>query len=459
MNLTDTISAISTPVGEGGIGVVRVSGPLSAAIARTIFRPQGVIPPEGFKSHHLYHGYIIDPADNTIIDDVLLTIMRGPRSYTGEDVVEVHCHGGQLILRKVLEAILRQGARLAEPGEFTKRAFLKGRIDLSQAEAVIDLIRAKTELGLKAARLQLEGRLSQRVNGIKGGLMEVLAHIEAELDFPEEDVEGLGVSEIEKRIGEAKGGIDGLLNTYKEGRVLREGIKVIILGRPNVGKSTLLNVLLKEERAIVTPIPGTTRDIIEEVVNIRGVPVRLIDTAGLRETEDEVEAIGVRFTWRRLEEAQMVIYVVDVTTWSREDIELLKGIGDKGIIVAVNKIDLVDESYMVEVRRAFGDWKVVEVSALYEKGIDGLEKAIYEGAIGHPSVEEEILVTNIRHKIALEETIVALGRAREALQKGLSREFLAVDLWEAVKHLGEITGEVTTEDILDRIFSQFCIGK
>lgn len=458
MYLSDTIAAISTPIGEGGIGVVRVSGPLSEVIARTIFRPKGKIPPEGFKSHHLYYGYIIDPSDNTTVDDVLLTIMRGPRSYTGEDVIEIHCHGGQLILRKVLEVILGQGARLAEPGEFTKRAFLKGRLDLSQAEAVIDSIRAKTELALKAARLQLEGRLSRRVDIIKDGLTKTLTHIEAELDFPEDDVEGLGKEEIENRIKEAEEGIDGLLNTYREGRALREGIKVIILGRPNVGKSTLLNVLLKEERAIVTPIPGTTRDIIEEVVNIKGLPVRLMDTAGLREADDEVEAIGVRFTWRRLEETQMVLYVVDVTTWSGEDIELLKGIGDKGIIVVVNKIDLVDESKIVEVREAFGDWKVVEVSALYEKGIEGLEEAIYEGAIGHPS-EEAVLVTNIRHKMALEGAIVAMGRAREALQKGLSREFLAVDLWEAVRCLGEITGEVTTEDILDRIFSQFCIGK
>jgi len=457
MHPSDTIAAISTPLGEGGIGVVRVSGSLSEAIARTIFRPKGKIPPEGFKSHYLYYGHIIDPVDNTTIDDVLLTIMRGPRSYTGEDVVEVHCHGGQLILQKVLEVILRQGARLAEPGEFTKRAFLKGRIDLSQAEAVIDSIRAKTELGLKAARLQLEGGLSRRVDVIKDGLMDVLTHIEVELDFPEE-VEGLGVDGIERRIKEAEDGIYGLLNTYKEGRALREGIKVIILGRPNVGKSTLLNLLLKEERAIVTPIPGTTRDIIEEVVNIRGLPVRLMDTAGLRETEDEVEAIGVRFTWRRLEEAQMVLYVVDVTTWSGEDIELLKGIGDKGIIVVVNKIDLVGESQIVKVREAFGGWKVVEVSALYEKGIAGLEEAIYEGAIGRPS-GEEVLVTNIRHKMALEAAGVALGRARDTLQKGLSREFLAVDLWEAVKRLGEITGEVVTEDILDRIFSQFCIGK
>ncbi|MBI5286409.1 MAG: tRNA uridine-5-carboxymethylaminomethyl(34) synthesis GTPase MnmE [Deltaproteobacteria bacterium] len=456
----DTIAAIATPPGEGSVGVVRVSGPQAPTIATRIFQPRGRLSPEEFKSHRLYYGHIIDPASNTPVDDGFLTVMKKPRSYTGEDVVEISCHGGQLILQRVIEVILREGARLAEPGEFTKRAFLNGRMDLAQAEAVIDLIRAKTDLGLKASRAQLEGGLSRKVDEIKDSLADLLARIEAELDFPEDDVERLGVEEMERVVEEAKRGISQLLDTYTGGRILKEGIKVIILGRPNVGKSTLLNILLKEERAIVTPIPGTTRDIIEDVVNIKGIPVRLMDTAGLRETADEVESIGIRLAMKRLEEAQMAIYVADATAQSHgKDIETLKGIPeDKKLIVAVNKIDLMDSSKIEGVRGAFKDRRVVEISALYEKGIDSLEDAIYEGAVGQPSLMEgEVLVTNLRHKMALVGAGEALERARDAFV--LSMEFLAIELRETTKRLGEITGEVTTEDILDRIFSQFCIGK
>src|SRR3990167_5025241 len=458
MNLSDTIAAIATPVGEGGIGIVRISGNDAEKIAHTLFKPYKKLCT--FASHRLYFGTIVNPADNASLDTALMAIMKKPKSFTGETVVEFHCHGGQLVLQRVMEVILRQGARLAEPGEFIKRAFLNGKMDLAQAEAVIDLIRAKTDLSLKLAQSQLEGALSQKINQIKNAVVDLLVPLEAGLDFPdEEDVTILSDSEIKQSLKQIKSEIKQLLSTYEEGRVLKEGISCIILGRPNVGKSSLLNLLLKEERAIVTPIPGTTRDIIEEVVNIKGIPLRLMDTAGLRETQDEVESIGIRFTMKRLEASQMVLFVVDISTGEfEEDIKILDKIRNKKMIVIGNKIDNADKKAMDSFRTLLEKMTKVEISALYDRGVEELRQTIYNAATGQKTDEfTELVLSNTRHKISLEQARDAIMKAEETLKEGLSKEFIAVELKEAVERFGEITGIVTTEDILDRIFSQFCI--
>ena len=467
MNLSDTICAVATPLGEGGIGIVRISGSSAEKIAHSIFKPKKKVSPssigmEFFESHRLYYGTILNPADKSSFDEALMVIMRKPRSFTGEDVVEFHCHGGQLVLQRVLELIVRQGARMAEPGEFSKRAFLNGKLDLVQAEALIDLIRAKTDLSLKVAHTQLEGQLSQKVNQLKDSVVDLLAQIEAELDFPdEEDVSGIPDKKISKRLQQINEEMAKLLSTYEEGRILREGISCIILGRPNVGKSSLLNLLLKEERAIVTPIPGTTRDIIEEVVNIKGIPLRLMDTAGLRETQDEVESIGIRFTMKRLESSQMVLFVVDLSGGEfEEDMKILDKIRNKKLIIIGNKIDSADRKTIDSFRNAFKNNTKVEISALYDRGVEELRQTISNEATGQKTDEfTELVLSNTRHKISLEQARDAIMKAEETLKEGLSKEFIAVELKEAVEKLGEITGSVTIEDILDRIFSQFCIGK
>lgn len=480
MNLSDTIAAIATPAGEGGIGIVRISGPDTERIAHRIFRPSKN-PPSlpflgtdfkyvpvglgGFESHRLYYGTILNPSDNYPLDDALMAIMRKPKSFTGEDVVEFHCHGGQLVLQRVLEIVLRLGARVAEPGEFTKRAFLNGKMDLAQAEAVIDLIRAKTDLSMKVARAQREGNLSQKINQIKEAVVDLLVPIEAGLDFPdEEDVSMLSDPEIESRLGQIRKEMEKLLFSYDEGKILKEGISCIILGRPNVGKSSLLNLLLREERAIVTPIPGTTRDVIEDVVNIKGIPLKLMDTAGLRETEDEVESIGIRFTMKKLEASQMVLFVADISAGEfGEDIKILKKISDKKIIVIGNKVDKASQDAKDLFHNAFKGIIKVEISALLDRGIEQLRQTIYTEARGKKGeardASQEIVLSNTRHKISLEQAHRAIIKAEGSVQSGLSGEFIAVELREAVERLGEITGAVTTEDILDRIFSQFCIGK
>lgn len=469
MYLSDTICAIATPLGEGGIGIIRISGANAEKIANSIFKPKKISLSSSsnkgdkiFESHRLYYGTILNPVDNISFDEALMAIMRKPHSFTGDDVVEFHCHGGQLVLQRVLELILRQGARMAEPGEFTKRAFLNSKLDLVQAEALIDLIRAKTDLSLKVAHAQLEGQLSKKINQLKDSVVNLLAHIEAELDFPdEEDVSEIPNMEISKRLLQINGEMTKLLSTYEEGRILREGINCIILGRPNVGKSSLLNLLLKEERAIVTSIPGTTRDIIEEVINIKGIPLRLMDTAGLRETQDEVESIGIRFTMKRLESSQMVLFVVDVSAGEfKEDIKILDKIRNKKMIVIGNKIDSVDKKAMDSFRTLFEKMTKVEISALYDRGVEELRQTIYNEATGQKTDElTEIVLSNTRHKISLEQARDAIMKAEETLKEGLSKEFIAVELKEAIERLGEITGVVTAEDVLDRIFSQFCIGK
>lgn len=464
----DTIAAVSTPSGEGGIGVVRISGPEALEVGLRVFGPTGV--KTGFRPEprRVYFGDISAPGD-LVVDKGLFFYLKGRGSFTGEDTVELHCHGGTLVVKKVLEAALAAGARPAEPGEFTKRAFLNGKLDLAQAEAVIDVIRAETDMALASARGRLEGIFSRQVNTIKDVLFGLVTRLEAELDFPEEDevAEGLTDTFILEKLGCAEEMIKSLLATYEEGVALREGVRTVILGRPNVGKSSLLNQLLKEERAIVTPLPGTTRDVIEEVVNIRGLPVRLMDTAGLRETTDHVESIGVEKARERVESAGLVLFVVDSTSTDlSEDKMFLECADYKKTILVANKADLAGEVDKSRLEEEFEGYRIALISALDGTGTEELKDAIYEEAVGHGhgtgssgAMPPGGLVVSARHRNSLVKALDGLARVRDAFSCGLGREFVATDLRWSLDRLGEITGETTTEDILERIFSDFCIGK
>jgi tRNA modification GTPase len=457
MSKLDTIAAVSTPWGEGGVGIIRISGPDALVCARAVFFPRSG---SGIRERYLHYGLMKDALGESI-DNGCMVFMKGPRSYTGEDVVELHCHGGGLVIQEVLSAVLKGGARLAEPGEFTKRAFLAGKLDLAQAEAVIDVIRAETKTALASARGRLEGAFSQKVGAMKEALLGLLTHLEAELDFPEDEVEGLPADVIVKRLETTREDIEKLLSTYEEGRALREGVRVLILGRPNVGKSSLLNVLLQEERAIVTPVPGTTRDVIEEVINIRGVPVRLMDTAGLCETTDVVESIGVSSARARVKDAGLILFVIDSSApeFFNEDIRELSALEHKNVIVVANKADLADVT-----PELFKGYTLRRTSAIDSTGIEGLKDEIFNTVMGRlPGVAGTAppgeLVATLRHREALQKCLEGLTRALDGAAAGAEREFLAADIRWAVDSLGEITGETTTEDILERIFSNFCIGK
>jgi len=466
MDNLDTIAAVSTPPGEGGIGIIRISGPGAFGCAEKVFFPAGE-KQKPLAERHLHYGLMKD-AGGRVLDNGCMALMNGPRSYTGEDVAELYCHGGTLVLHEVLSSVLKAGARLAGPGEFTRRAFLAGKLDLAQAEAVIDIIRAGTTAALASARGRLQGRFSQRVEEIKEALVELLAGIEAELDFPEEEeVEQMAAAAIVEALERAEEGIEKLLATADEGRALREGVRVLILGRPNVGKSSLLNLLLDEQRAIVTEVPGTTRDIIEEVVNIRGIPVRLMDTAGLRETVDPVESIGVANARERVKDASVVLYVVDASHPAsfHLDMDELERVGRQGeakVIVIANKADLAAGQNSAEEK--FEGFPVINTCAVDGAGLEELKDAIFAsmahrapGAVSETPAGE--LVASLRHATALGMALEGVVRAREAAASGVEKEFIATDVRWAVDRLGEITGETTTEDILERIFNTFCIGK
>jgi tRNA modification GTPase len=451
----DTIAAVSTPPGEGGIGIVRLSGPAAFAIARRIFSPAH---PGGLRSRRLHYGHVVDPATGERLDEVLLAPMRAPRTYTREDVVEINCHGGLVPVRRVLELAIREGARLAEPGEFTKRAFLNGRIDLSQAEAALDLIRAKTASAERIAMGQLEGGLSTRVGSVLDRVRDLCAHVEACIDFPEDEIEPAPLSEITEGLRTARGEARALSASFEEGRLFREGIRAVIAGRPNVGKSSLLNALLSEDRAIVTEMPGTTRDVLEEFVSVRGLPMKIVDTAGIRQARDMAEEEGVRRTLRAMESADLVLGMLDASEPLHEgDRELLERIASRSAIVVLNKCDLprgLRAEALPEGAR------VVEVSARTGEGLDDLRNAIYELSIKDPSaLAEGVVVTNLRHRLSLERAAGAMGAALIALEEGRPLEIAAMEMREALDALGEIVGAVTTEDILDRIFGEFCIGK
>jgi tRNA modification GTPase len=456
----ETITAISTPLGAGGIGIVRISGPRSLAIAKRLFRLKG-----GARfaplSRRFYTGEILHPDDGRVLDEVLLVYMAAPKTYTREDVVEIQGHSGILVLKEILKAVLCCGARLAEPGEFTKRAFLNGRLDLAQAEAVIDLIRAKTSRSLKIAHEQRAGRLSREVRAFQDEILELLTLLEAAIDFPEEGLPELSREELHRRLETAQGGLDALLRTYEEGKLYREGLSVVIAGRPNVGKSSLLNALLREERAIVTASPGTTRDVIEETLNISGIPLRIMDTAGLRRAGDAIEEEGVKRTKDRVSRADLVIWVVDGSEPLRaEDRDILPLLEPGKTLIALNKNDLPPGFPPESLRERIPRAPLVSISALRESGIENLKDEI-RGMIlgGKTEPAGEVLLSNLRHKQALERARRSLHQALESLAAGLAEEFLSADLKEAQAALGEIVGTHTPEDILERIFSQFCVGK
>lgn len=460
--MEDTIAAIATPPGEGGIGIIRISGQKALDIIEKIFLPKNPKLWEKKLSHHLYLGYIINKeADNQIIDEVLVSIMRAPRSYTREDVVEINCHGGYLPLKLTLKLVLDQGARLAEPGEFSKRAFLNGRLDLSQAEAIIDLIRAKSEKGLAVALNQLEGKLSKKIREQRQELLRILAHLEASIDFPEDEIETLSGEEIAESLQKLMAEIKAQADGFQAGKIYRDGIKTVIVGKPNVGKSSLLNALLKENRAIVTDIPGTTRDVIEETVQVGGIALRIVDTAGIRQTQDLVEKIGVEKSIALLHEADLILVVLDVTQGlTQEDREILRMVQDSGtkFIVLLNKIDLTEVGELGELSSL--EAPVVKISAKEEIGLEQLEKQIEELMLqGKVVAKDQGLITKFRHYEALQKARNHLEEAMRALQQGLPADFLSIDLKAAWEALGEITGETVGEDILDRIFADFCIGK
>lgn len=465
----DTIAAIATPIGEGGIGIIRISGRSALTIAADIFQTVSGVPPPGLPTHTAHYGFVVDPITEERVDDGVLTVYRKPRSYTGEDSVEISCHAGMVPMRRVLEAALKAGARLAEPGEFTKRAFLNGRLDLAQAEAVLDIIRARTDDALRVARQQFEGALSYHIRSLRQELIGILANIEAAIDFPD-DVEEYEPKHIAQRITDAINHVNSLLETADQGKVYREGVRVVITGRPNVGKSSLLNALLRESRAIVTPIPGTTRDVIEETINIRGIPVNAIDTAGLRETENEVELIGVERARQMIECADLILAVVDGEAgFTQSDEELFSVLAHKKLIGVVSKSDLVRDEDSDAVAQKIIDWTrenlsqeicIVKTAAPSNEGIEKLEDAIAEAVLsGNVSHSDSVVVSNIRHRLALEDTRNSLSAALRTANSNMPLDLATVDLKIAVESLGSITGETVTEDVIERIFSEFCIGK
>lgn len=454
----DTITAIATPSGEGGVGIIRLSGPDAERIAATVFvRSQGK---NGkLKSRRLYHGTIREPKTEKVLDEVLLTVMRKPQSYTGEDVVEVHCHGGMFVVRRVLALMLSQGARHAEPGEFTKRAFLNGRLDLAQAEAVLDLIVARTEKGADLALRQIKGELSSWVGDLREELLDILAQVEAAIDFPEEEIDLLDRPGLIAKVHAIMEKIALISSTYEWSRLIREGAKVCICGRPNVGKSSLLNALLGEERVIVTPIPGTTRDVIEESINLDGLPVVLWDTAGIRDAADEVERIGVNLSLQHIDKADAVIAVLDgSTSLTEEDTAFLTSLTTKKSVIVINKSDLEQRIDHARLQRFIEGKNFIEVSATCGNGIQKLKRLLRK-VILDTDVEPSFAITNLRHKTALVCGERALGEAALSLAQMRPSELVSVNLHQAKENLEEVIGSVGNEDILERIFSKFCIGK
>lgn len=468
--MNDTIAAISTPPGEGGVGIIRISGEDSFRIAERIFRPrkQKNWLSQNYKMHY---GHVVDPGSGSVIDEVLLSVMKAPHTYTRENVVEINCHGGIVPLREAFRAVLAAGARLADPGEFTKRAFINGRIDLTQAESVIDVIRSKTEASLKVAISQLGGGLSDKIRKIQDRILAILAELEVSIDFPEDDMDLKSKSEISLNAGEIIRDLDSLIESAGRGRVYREGIRTVIAGRPNVGKSSLLNVLLGRERAIVTEIPGTTRDVIEETINIKGIPLVLADTAGLRETNDLVEKIGVEKTREFMAGADLVLFMVEAGKGvTEDDRDLLKKLEIKKTILIVNKIDLAGKMFPAKCSRQnvpgkketfeYGDMPTVEISALKGQGINILEDRIEEVITGGGVISpESIIISNARHEEILARARDHLEEFLKSMEDGLPPDILSIDVKDAFEALGEITGSSVTEDLLDHIFSQFCIGK
>lgn len=457
--MTDTIAAAATAMTASGIGIIRMSGPDSREIAGKIYRSKGGKKKiEEVLSHTIHYGFICDGEE--VIDEVLVMVMDGPRSYTGEDTVEIDCHGGVLAMKRVLETVIKYGARPAEPGEFSKRAFLNGRMDLSQAEAVIDIINAQNEYALKSSVSQLRGNIQRAVRKIREGIIYQIAFIESALDDPEHiSIDGYGET-LKTEVEKQKKEIQKLLDTVKEGRLLKEGIKTVIVGKPNAGKSSLLNLLVGEERAIVTEIAGTTRDILEETIVLSGISLRMIDTAGIRDTEDLVEKIGVGKAIEHAKDADLVLYVVDASVpLDENDEEIIQIVREKKAVVILNKTDLEQVVSEEELRERTGQ-PVVAVSAKEQLGMDRLEQQIKEMFFeGELSFNDEIYITNIRHKTALEDAKKSLELVEQSIEMQMPEDFYSIDLMNAYEALGSIIGEAVGEDLVNEIFSKFCTGK
>ncbi|MCB7154220.1 tRNA uridine-5-carboxymethylaminomethyl(34) synthesis GTPase MnmE [Bacillus stercoris] len=458
----DTIAAISTPMGEGAIAIVRLSGPEAIQIADKIYKgPKGKTL-GSVESHTIHYGHIVDRPSDRVVEEVMVSVLKAPRTFTREDVIEINCHGGIVTVNQVLQLALREGARLAEPGEFTKRAFLNGRIDLSQAEAVMDLIRAKTDRAMNVAMNQMEGRLSALVRRLRSEILETLAHVEVNIDYPEyDDVEEMTHQILVEKATAVKKEIETLLRTSEQGKILREGLSTVIIGRPNVGKSSLLNSLVHEAKAIVTDIPGTTRDVIEEYVNVRGVPLRLVDTAGIRETEDIVERIGVERSRQVLKEADLILLVLNNSEeLSEEDVKLFEAVEGMDVIVILNKTDLEAKIDTERVRELANGRPVVTTSLLKEEGINDLEEAIqslfYTGAIESGDLT---YVSNTRHISILQQAKRAIEDALSGIEQDVPIDMVQIDLTRCWELLGEIIGDSVHESLIDQLFSQFCLGK
>ncbi|MGD2096538.1 MAG: tRNA uridine-5-carboxymethylaminomethyl(34) synthesis GTPase MnmE [Desulfobacterales bacterium] len=473
---SDTIAAIATPAGRGGIGIVKISGKDAFAIAQAVFRPIRKRPDEvpgksrpdsavqdyKFETHRLYYGHIIDPKDSTLLDEVLISAMKAPNTYTREDVVEINAHGGAVTMHAILELVLSQGARLAEPGEFTRRAFLHGRIDLTQAEAVIDVINARTQKNLELAAAQMGGKLKDRVARSRSSLVRILTHVEAAIDFPE-DVGDLidpeqTINVLQKEVVVP---LRGLIRNYIDAHVFRDGISVAVVGRPNVGKSSLLNQLVKKDRAIVTDLPGTTRDIIEETLNLQGIPVVISDTAGLHPTENPIEKIGIEKTLAHVNGSDLVLFMVEAHRPPGPGDHLIyEKINSKSIIMVLNKMDLMDSHSTTALPQ---DWRFadqVHISALYDRGIERLKEKIIKLAGGKVPLDLNApIVPNLRHKLLLETSLAAAEAVIEQLQNETSSELVAIHLQEAIEALGVVSGDTVKVDVLDQIFSRFCVGK
>lgn len=454
-----TIAAISTPPGAGGIGIIRMSGSLSLAIVKNIFNPKD--PSCHYQSHQLYYGHIREPHGGRIVDEVLVVYMAAPRTYTREDVVEIHCHGSFLVLQNVLELLLANGATLAAPGEFTKRAFLNGRIDLTRAEAVIDILSAKTRKGVDLAQEQLAGALYRKIEPLRKNLVRMRAVVEVAIDFPDEDVDIVDHNALAVQLQEGiVSPLHQLLQNADQGRLYREGITMVIAGLPNVGKSSLLNTILQEDRALVTAIPGTTRDSIEEIVDINGVPVRIIDTAGIRQGAEEIEELGIQRAMDLINKADLILFLIDGSREiSPEDHILYSQVCHKPVLPVINKTDICREN-VCDASVFLGIEPVVKISAKEQTGINTLKEAIFTAVTsGREQWEEGGCAPNLRHKRSLALAADACDRLLSSLQQRLSNDLIAVDLQDCLDNLADIVGETTTEDILDEIFEQFCLGK
>ncbi|HDT7012324.1 TPA: tRNA uridine-5-carboxymethylaminomethyl(34) synthesis GTPase MnmE [Staphylococcus aureus] len=456
----DTITSISTPMGEGAIGIVRLSGPQAVEIADKLYKGKHLL--NDVPSHTINYGHIIDPESKEVVEEVMVSVLRAPKTFTREDIIEINCHGGILTINRVLELTMTYGARMAEPGEFTKRAFLNGRIDLSQAEAVMDFIRSKTDRASKVAMNQIEGRLSDLIKKQRQSILEILAQVEVNIDYPEyDDVEDATTEFLLEQSKEIKQEINRLLDTGAQGKIMREGLSTVIVGKPNVGKSSMLNNLIQDNKAIVTEVAGTTRDVLEEYVNVRGVPLRLVDTAGIRETEDIVEKIGVERSRKALSQADLILFVLNNNeALTQEDYTLYEVVKNEDVIVIVNKMDLEQNIDINEVKDMIGDTPLIQTSMLKQEGIDELEIQIRDWFFGGEVQNQDMTyVSNSRHISLLKQARQTIQDAIDAAESGVPMDMVQIDLTRTWEILGEIIGETASDELIDQLFSQFCLGK